>query len=428
MVYMDILKNKVLIVEDSPTTQKLIGLHIKNANNVRPLYANSYEGAKKILRQVGSDQILCAVLDLNLPDAPNGEIVDLVQEYNLPIIVLTGQKSAAIQKTMEAKSIIDYVVKKHFRELEYINEKVNGLYLNQKVTVLVVDDSKSYQKVISGFLENLCFKVIVSDSAEDALKKIEANGIGLVIIDYHLKARDGIELTEVLRETYLKEDMSIIGISGKSDANTAAKFLKMGANDYMYKPLVVSEFYCRVQHNVDMQRNIKLIKKSATTDFLTNISNRREFFNAGERQYQRNKKNSHLMLMAMIDADYFKSVNDTYGHDAGDAVLMELANTLTSVLPPSALVARFGGEEFTCLANIQNEEEGREILEVLRKSVENLTIIHENNKITISIGFSMNYGDSFDEMLKFADEAVFLAKDQGRNQVVLDKDIPPDAS
>jgi len=96
-----------------------------------------------------------------------------------------------------------------------------------------------------------------------------------------------------------------------------------------------------------------------------------------------------------------------------------LANTLTSVMP-DALVARFGGEEFTCLASIENEEEGEIILEKLRKSVESLTINHKGHeiKITISVGVSTAYGDSFDDMIKLADEAVFLAKEQGRNQVV----------
>lgn len=422
---MDILKNKVLIVEDSPTTQKLIGLHIKHSNLVRPIYADSFSKAKKILEDMGHDQLLCAVLDLNLPDAPNGEIVDYVQDYDLPIIILTSQKSIAIQKTMEAKNVIDYVVKKHVRELEYINTKVASLYLNQKMTVLVVDDSPSYQKIIQGFLENLCFKVMLASSGQEALDIIKNNEIGLTIIDYHMKDIDGIELTELIREKYLKEDMPIIGISGKSEVDTAAKFLKMGASDYMYKPLMVSEFYCRIHHNVEMLRNIRLIKKSATTDFLTNISNRREFFCTGEKQYQKNKKESHMMLLAMIDADYFKQINDKYGHDAGDAVLMELANTFKSVLPDDALIARFGGEEFTCLANIQDEDGARDILETLRSSVEGMKIKHNGNEIsvTISIGVSTAYGESFADMVKSADAAVYAAKDKGRNRIVFDTEI-----
>ena len=270
---MDIPRNKVLIVEDSPTTQKLIGLHVQHSKLVRPVYANTFKEAKKILREIGSREILCAVLDLNLPDAPNGEIVDYVQEYDLPIIILTGQKSVVIQKTMEAKNIIDYVVKKHVRDLEYINTKVTRMYFNQSVEFMVFDDSQSYQKVIEGFLKNLCFNVATAVSGKEALKIVDEQKIGVVTIHYHMQDMDGIELTELLRERYLKEDMVIIGISGKSEVDTAAKFLKMGANDYMYKPLLVSEFYCRIQHNVEMLRNIRLIKKSATTDFLTNISN-----------------------------------------------------------------------------------------------------------------------------------------------------------
>ena len=259
---MRIFKNKVLIVEDSPTTQKLIGLHVNNSPNLRPVFALDYKSARKVLRQMGSDQILCAVLDLNLPDAPNGEVVDLVQEYQIPIIILTGQKSKAIQKTMEAKNIIDYVVKKHYRELEYIKDKVEGLYLNQKATVLVVDDSKGCQNMIKLSLENLCFNVLLCSGADEALEIIEKQEVTLAIIDCHMEGIDGIELTEILRDTYLKEDLAIIGVSGQGADNIAAKFLKIGANDYMYKPLITSEFYCRVQHNIDMLRNIRIIKKA----------------------------------------------------------------------------------------------------------------------------------------------------------------------
>lgn len=231
---MEILKNKVLIVEDSPTTQKLIGLHVKSSKHVLPIYASDYKSAKKILRQMGSDQILCTVLDLNLPDAPNGEIVDLVHEYQLPIIILTGQKSKAIQKTMEAKNIIDYVVKKHHRELAYISDKIDSLYLNQKVTVLVVDDSKACRHMIESYLNNLCFNVMLCSSGSEALSILENNELAMVIVDYQMKDMDGIMLTESIRNDYLKEDLAIIGISGRSQDSTAAKFLKTGANDYMY--------------------------------------------------------------------------------------------------------------------------------------------------------------------------------------------------
>jgi len=194
----------------------------------------------------------------------------------------------------------------------------------------------------------------------------------------------------------------------------------MGASDYMAKPIVPEEFYCRVTHNVNSVGYVREIKKSAATDYLTQTHNRMSLFEVGGMLYAHSQRESHLIAVAMIDADHFKQINDTYGHDIGDKVLVSLAATLKGNLRKSDMIARFGGEEFVCLAAVSKESEAMVLFEKMRLAVEanELEIGDKKISITVSIGVTTNPGKTFNDMIKKADKAVYQAKNNGRNQVV----------
>lgn len=415
------LLNKVLIVEDSPTIQKLIRLYVNQQSMIEGCYAGSLQEAQNVLEGMQQGEMLCALLDLNLPDAPNGEIVTLVQEYDIPIIILSARSKNTLPEEITSKNVIDYVYKKNMKELEYVVKNIQTLYQNQQRHVLIVEDSAFYLKRFSQALENLRLPITTAANGLEALQVLEENpDIQLVITDYNMPDMDGLELIENIRQNKTKEELGIIGLSAANNNETALEFLKAGANDYMSKPPMSEELYCRVQNTLNTLANVKAMRDMANTDFLTKIHNRRQFFEAGEKLYSKLKKKASFMLLALIDADNFKSINDTYGHEAGDKVLINLANTFKSILPKNALIARFGGEEFTCVCNLENEVEAEAILEQLRQSVEALTIIHEGHeiKVTISVGVSTVFGASFQDMINSADEAVYVAKSSGRNKVV----------
>jgi len=155
---------------------------------------------------------------------------------------------------------------------------------------------------------------------------------------------------------------------------------------------------------------------------LTKIYNRRRLFGLGEQLHANAKRGLITSVAALIDADFFKKINDNHGHAMGDYALVKIASTLKNSLRKSDVVARFGGEEFVCVAIIKKEDDALPLFEKLRKNVAAIELYTDTGKrvpITVSIGVTTQLGESFDDMLKLADSAVYVAKDAGRNQVAM---------
>lgn len=417
------LLNKVLIVEDTASIRQLVVAHIGQVEVLNAVAVSSFSQAKALLKTSDEgEQFLCAVLDLNLPDAPNGEIVDLVQKFEIPVIVLTASIDAAVKQTMDAKLIVDYVVKRNISEIEYVASLVHNIYKNQFTKVLVVDDSPSFINYLSMLLGHLRYIIMSANDGEQALKIIaEQPDISLVITDYWMPNMNGLTLIEAIRKDYRREEMAILGMSNATDKELMVKLLKTGANDYMTKPIMVDEFYCRVSQTVNMVRNVRTIKESSTTDYLTRISNRRSLFDLGQVLYANAKRETIHIALAMIDVDHFKAVNDTYGHDAGDQVLISLAETFKQAVRTADVVARFGGEEFVCVTVVKKPNDAYDVFERLRLEVDNHAIQLDDQqlKVSISIGVTIELGDSFEDMIIRADRALYQAKSEGRNRVVI---------
>lgn len=417
------LLNKVLIVEDTASIRQLVVALIGQVEALDSVAVSSFSEAKALLNTNGEgEQFLCAVLDLNLPDAPNGEIVDLVQKFEIPVIVLTASIDAAVKQTMDAKLIVDYVVKRNISEIEYVASLVHNIYKNQFTKVLVVDDSPSFLNYLLMLLGHLRYIIMSANDGEQALKTVaEQPDISLVITDYWMPNMNGLTLIEEIRKKYRREEMAILGMSVATDKELMVKLLKTGANDYMTKPIMVDEFYCRVSHSVNMVRNIRTIKESSTTDYLTKISNRRSLFDLGQVLYANAKREAIHIALAMIDVDHFKDVNDTYGHDAGDKVLVSLAETLKREMRTTDVVVRFGGEEFVCVTVVKKPKDAYDVFERLRLEIDNLAIQFGGQQlsVTVSIGVTIELGDSLEGMISRADKALYLAKSEGRNRVVI---------
>jgi len=419
-----LLLNKVLIVEDSISICQLVGAQINQVEELESVMASTFSEAKGMLEASdGGNEYLCAVLDLNLPDAPDGEIVDLVQQFGIPVIVLTGSLDSAVKQTMNAKLIVDYVIKRNMHELEYVASLVENIYKNQLTKVMIVDDSPSFQNYLSMLLGHLRYIILLAGDGEAALKMIaEQPDITLVVTDYNMPRMNGLTLIEEIRKKYKREELGILGMSVATDSELTVKLLKTGANDYMTKPIMIDEFYCRVSQSVNMVRNVRTIRDNSTTDYLTKISNRRSLFDLGAVLYANAKRETLNIAVAMVDADYFKKINDNYGHDAGDRVLVSLAATLKQAVRTTDIVARFGGEEFVCVTVVKKAEDAFEVFERLRLMVENLSIDYgeQQLKVTISTGVTTELGESFEDMIERADQALYRAKLEGRNRVVVD--------
>lgn len=410
---------RLLIIEDNKALAKAIAKKIELELGFEVDVAYAMSEAKLFLKGYRYFLVLC---DLNLPDAPNGEIVEYVLSTNNHVIVLSGNIDKTFRAAMLKKNIIDYVNKGGVNDINYILQTISRLQKNQNHTILVVDDSLMFRKQMQSMLENMFFKVITVAHGEEAMGILQTRSdISLVLTDYHMPVMNGLELTAEIRKLYSKNDLTVITISTDNEEDTTALFLKNGANDYIKKPFSKEEFSCRINNSIEALENIHTITNHANRDFLTGLYNRRYFFEAMQSYFTKALQESEKFAIAMVDIDHFKKINDTYGHDTGDRAINTIADVLRTSTSSNDMVARFGGEEFCVVLTNITPSKALEVFENLRAKIGECSITATNGttlSCTVSIGVLLSPEESLEESINQADMLLYSAKQQGRNRVI----------
>ncbi len=413
------MSKKVLIVEDSISMLYFEDSEIKKEFDFETILARTKADAIKAMEKE-RDNIFVALLDLNLPDAMNGEIVDSVLEYNIPSIVFSAIFSDGLREKLINKGVVDYVLKGRQSNFDYVLKLINRIYNNRNIKALVVDDSKTQRVQIKHILKKYCFNVIEANDGLEAFKIFEKNlDIKLIITDHNMPNMTGIELVEKVRFNTPQNKLAIIAVSSNSNHILTVEFLKKGANDFLVKPFANEELICRVNQNMDMLEYIDIIKKSSITDFLTGLYNRKYFFENGEVLFNKLKSQNKDSAIAMIDIDFFKRVNDTYGHNIGDLTIKHISTVLKDNFRSSDVLARFGGEEFCVIVPNISEKNIYNFFDRIRDKIENSVVKTDSKdiKITVSIGVTSNLETNLEDSIKEADKRLYLAKQNGRNRV-----------
>ena len=383
--------------------------------------AYSFSEAKLFLKTY---KYFITLLDINLPDAPDGEIVDYALSQGNRAIVLSANIDKDFRQKMLQKNIIDYVNKGGMNDINYIIHTLKRLKKNQDHTVLVVDDSMVFRKQMQNMLENMFFNVITVAHGEEALGILPTKpNITLILTDYHMPVMDGLQLTYEVRKTHDKNSIAILAVSSNKDNEVNALFLKTGANDFITKPFSKEEFSCRINNTIEALENIQIVTNHANRDYLTGLYNRRYFFEAMAQYEVEAAEKGEQFAVAMLDIDHFKKINDTYGHDVGDKVIVSLSEILRTSTNHRDIVARFGGEEFCIVLKNINRYSAVDILERIRSEIENFSFAIENDnyiKFTISIGAVMHNDENIEESINQADMMLYKAKNSGRNQLVFE--------
>ena len=408
----------VLVVEDNAALASMAKAILEDILGFTAYVARNGAEAKSLLKD-HPQQFTVALVDLNLPDAPNGEIVPVVQSYDIPVIVLTGYFGDELRKNMIELGVVDYVLKKNMSAYEYACHLAQRVHRNYSTKVLIVDDSKSALLMLKRHLEIQRLQVITAENGKDALLKMAVHpDIKLVITDYNMPEMDGFELIQQLRTRHPKDQLAIIGLSSSGEARLSAQLLKSGANDFIGKPFSYEELLCRVNQNLDYLDHIQDIRDAANRDYLTKLHNRRYFFNHGKLLHQKAQFQETPLSLAMIDIDHFKKINDRYGHEAGDTALKHMADLLRGEFPDD-LVARFGGEEF-CILSTTGSDDTYKRFDEFRRKVADSRIEDDNYQFgfSVSIGISSVQSEKLDASIHAADLNLYRAKEQGRNQVI----------
>jgi len=417
------MANKLLIVEDSKLVAKVV-LHVaKQELDLDVVLATSFAEARSLSEQHTGD-IFAALVDLNLPDAPHGEVVDYTLEQKIPTIVLTGNLNEDIRDSLLKKGIVDYVTKEGRYSYQYAVRMVKRLRLNAQIKVLVVEDSSSTRKYICRLLEAHQFNVLQAVDGIDAVKVLLANpDIRLLITDYHMPNMDGFELVKNIRHKYEKFDLIVIGLSAQGEGKLSAKFIKTGANDFLSKPFNPEEFYCRVNHNIESLELVERIKDAVNRDFLTQLYSRRHFFEQGERIRALALEQSKPLALAVLSIDNFKEFNDQHGNLHGDNVLIKVAEILSKTLF-RFLVARAGGKEFYLLMLGLDNQKAMLLLDKVRTIIANerFDINGEPYRVTCSGGVSNKLGECLQDQIAIAGTYLQRAKEAGKDFVIAEDD------
>ena len=407
---------KILVVDDSKMFLQVLVQHLEQAQIGQVVAGASLEETQRLLDAHAFD---VALLDLNLPDAPQGEVVDLVLERGIPVIVFAGDCTEQTRKRLWAKNIVDYVVKEGGDSLRYAVGQTRRVLLNRDIKVLVVEDSDTVRTMVAGLLRVHRFQVFEAADGRQGLNVLAANpDIRLIITDYEMPVMDGVRFIRTVRQQHPKEKLAIIGISSHEQEFLSTRFLKSGANDFLAKPFSSEEFYCRISQNMDLLEYIQAIREYSEKDFLTGLYNRRYLFGHGPAYMGAARKRGATVYLAMLDMDHFKRNNDRFGHEAGDTVLRAMGEQMLLWFGAHGIPVRLGGEEF-CLLVDDGYFDVPATLDAFRQEISQNPVADGDTRIavTLSIGLCPDSGEELESMLKRADLMLYQAKQNGRNRV-----------
>ncbi|OQY30876.1 MAG: hypothetical protein B6241_15170 [Spirochaetaceae bacterium 4572_59] len=412
------MDTKILIVEDSLFFGKLLKHNIESRLGYTVYWYKTLAETEEALEKISDISI--ALLDFHLPDAKDGEIIDLCTSRDLPSIVMTGRFSSSVQEATWSRKVIDYVLKEDGNCINYLIDMIQRFFKNKDLGILVVDDSVVARKHLKQLLDIHHFKVYQAKDGIEALEVLESHlDIKLVLTDYNMPRCDGFELTRKIRQNYPTDRLAIIGISAGGNHAMMIKFIKYGANDFFTKPFISDLLFCRIYQNLRLVDSFEHIKEEALIDHLTGLHNRRYLFETGDLLFKSANRTGQFLIVAMIDLDNFKKVNDSLGHDTGDMVLKKVSEIMKNRMRRSDLLCRYGGEEFCIVGNNMNPRDAIILFEALRNEISQLVYSKGKKQfnVTASIGLCLEKKSSLSEMITLSDKKMYEAKQQGKNRV-----------
>ena len=293
---------------------------------------------------------------------------------------------------------------------------------NGSLNVLAVDDDRATLRFLSTILRSAGHHVREATNGLEAHGLILENPPDLVLCDWDMPEMDGLELCRMIRAEELPHYIYFILLTGKTESANLVEGLTAGADDFVSKPIHQSVLLARIEAGsrlLHMERRLRML---SSHDPLTGLFNRRMFHERFREEWERASRNNKPLSCAMIDLDFFKRVNDTHGHAAGDTVLVTVASLVQSQCRKSDILCRYGGEEFCILLPHTNETAAGAWAERIRSRLSDTSISagEASLRMTASLGVAQRGIDVSgpEQLVERADQALALAKRSGRNRVV----------
>lgn len=290
--------------------------------------------------------------------------------------------------------------------------------MNRIRKILIVDDTEINIDILLDILSQ--YDLLVATDGIDAIEILKEERVDLILLDIMMPGINGYETAKLIKEDPNLNDIPIIFSTAKIDEDSIEKAYDAGGIDFVTKPFKPRELLARVKTQLEVQQLLLKLEHMASYDSMTGIYNRRKFFELANDLFKTKKES---LSVVMMDIDNFKRINDKYGHPVGDKVIKNVANCIKNLInDKKSLCARLGGEEFVLLYHDVQIDLILKEVEKIRILIENLQIDVENMpsfNFTISSGISQYKTEkTIDELLKNADDALYEAKDLGRNRLV----------
>ena len=448
-------EGKVLIVDDMPVNVKILSIKLKAAG-YDVLSAYNGEDAIKAARDEEPDIIL---LDIMMPGMDGYEVTKVLKSDPrtsiIPIVLVTALKGVDDKVTGLDAGADDFLSKppnqaellarvRSLVKLKKLQEEAVSLSGKVEVAspegdeeegedeekglILIIDDDVKTSGLWSKLLKDN-YNCVLATTGDEAMALFDEAVPDLILLDLLLPDMHGLDLLKRIKKNPDLKEISVIIVSSLSDLETKVKSIDLGGDDYLVKPVNSLELHARVRAAMKKSRTRKKLKDTldkvfqlSITDTLTGLYNRQFFNNYIEKLFAASKRQSRSFAVVFVDIDHFKMINDTYGHLSGDSVLRSIAEIFEDNLRAADVTARYGGEEFVVLLSDTAAAGAAALAEKLRGDVEVYPFEDvDGRKVTVSIGVSeyLESDISFQDIIKRADDALYKAKEDGRNRVVV---------
>ena len=292
-------------------------------------------------------------------------------------------------------------------------------------SILIVDDDIAIKDSVTEYLKAINYDVKSALNATEALEILNSFKADVVLTDIMMHGMDGLELTRRIKESY---DIDVMVMTGYSAEYSYENAVQSGASDFIFKPFRFEELDLRIKRvlrEADFKKErtklLKKLEKIAITDALTGLYNSRHFFAQIKAEVDRHMRYSRALSLLILDIDFFKNYNDTWGHLEGDKVLMGIGETVNSCMRSMDTAYRYGGEEFTILLPETKLQKaclvGNRIKDSIRSQIFE-PAPGTKASVTVSLGATeLVKGEDFRSFIDRADKAMYKSKDTGRNKL-----------
>ncbi|MHB1108985.1 MAG: PleD family two-component system response regulator [Devosia sp.] len=451
---------RVLIVDDIPTNVRLLEARL-TAEYFEVLTASSGREALDICERGDVDIVL---LDVMMPEMDGFEVCRRLKAsrktHHIPVLMITAldqpsdrvqgldggaddfltkpvddiQLMARVKSLVRLKALTDELRARALTGQEIATEdamRAMDSINSDGGHILLIDSDVRHAERLRGYLVG-SNQVDVLANPADAVLAVGSGNYELALVSMALGEFDPLRVCSQMRSVEQSRTLPIILIADEADRPRVVRGLDLGVNDFIMRPVERNELQARVRTQIRRQRYAAVLRQSVTntlalavTDELTGLYNRRYFDRHLALMLEKAREQERDMALMLIDMDFFKTVNDTHGHDSGDAVLREFALRLRRSIRGVDLACRFGGEEFVVLMPDTDYRQAQNVAERVRTAVAERNFdmgASQALSVTVSVGVALNESehDTPEMILKRADVALYRAKREGRNRVVFD--------